>query len=74
MAYACSKLGLSDMAEEYLKEVELGFPMGQEIRSHPEFAALLRKKTEITLDSFEFNWPLKHYKNVLLHILVLELL
>ena len=57
MAYACSKLGLSDMAEEYLKEVELGFPMGQEIRSHPEFAALLRKKTEIILDSFEFNWP-----------------
>ena len=46
------------MAEEYLKEVELGFPMGQEIRSHPEFAALLRKKTEITLDSFEFNWSL----------------
>ena len=58
MAYACSKLGLFDMAKEYLREVELGFPIRQEIRSHPEFAVLLRKKTEIALDSYEFHWPL----------------
>lgn len=53
---ACSKLGLFEEAVEYLMEVELGFPA--EKRSSPEFAAFLRKKTEITLDSFEFNWPL----------------
>ena len=58
VAYACSKLGLSEMAETYLKKAELGFPEGQEIRSHPEFAVLLRKKTEIILDSYEFHWPL----------------
>ena len=56
VAYACSKLGLFEEAVEYLMEVELGFPA--EKRSSPEFAAFLRKKTEITLDSFEFNWPL----------------
>lgn len=55
VAYACSKIGLFDKAKEYLMEVELGFP--KEKIAHPEFAALLRKKTEITLDSFEFNWP-----------------
>lgn len=41
-------------------EVELGFP--QEKMAHPEFAALLRKKTEIILDSFEFKWPLDEKK------------
>ena len=56
VGYACSKLGLFEEAAEFLTEVELGFPA--EKRSSPEFAAFLRKKTEITLDSFEFNWPL----------------
>ena len=56
VAYACSKLGLFDVAKEYLREVELGFPL--EKKTHPEFAAFLRKKTEITLDSFEVSWPL----------------
>lgn len=55
VAHACSKIGLFDKAKEYLREVEFGFP--EEKISHPEFAAFLRKKTEITLDSFEFNWP-----------------
>ncbi|PFX22383.1 uncharacterized protein LOC111334317 [Stylophora pistillata] len=58
VAYACSKLGLFDMAEEYLKEVELGFPTRHESRLHPEFAVFLRKKTEITLDRYEFQWSL----------------
>lgn len=56
VAYACSKIGLFDRAKEYLREVELGFPL--EKITHPEFAVFLRKKTEITLDSFEFSWPL----------------
>lgn len=55
VAYASSKIGLFEKAKEYLREVELGFP--QEKLKHPEYAALLRKKTEVTLDSFEFNWP-----------------
>ena len=58
VAHACSKLGLCDNAEKYFKEAELDFPEGQEIRSHSEFAVLLRKKTEIILDSYEFRWPL----------------
>ena len=44
------------MAKEYLREVELCFPKEKE--THPEFAAFLRKKTEVTLDSFEVSWPL----------------
>ena len=56
VAYACSKMGLFDAAKEYLREVELCFP--KEKVTHPEFAAFLRKKTEITLDSFEsVRWP-----------------
>lgn len=56
VAYACSKIGLLNKAKEYLWEVELGFPL--EKITHPEFAAFLRKKTEINLDSFELSWPL----------------
>ena len=56
LAYSCSKIGLFDMAEQYLREVELCFPKGKKI--HPEFAAFLRKKTEVTLDRFEVSWPL----------------
>lgn len=56
VAYACSKIGLFDVAKEYLREVELCFP--KEKVTHPEFAAFLRKKTEITLDSFQVSWPL----------------
>ena len=56
VAYACSKIGLFDRAKEYLREVELCFPKEKE--THPEFAAFLRKKTEVTLDIFEVSWPL----------------
>ena len=44
------------MAKEYLREVELCFPKEKE--THPEFAAFLRKKTEVILDCFELSWPL----------------
>ena len=44
------------MALEYFKRVEICFPKEKE--THPEFAAFLRKKTEVTLDSFEVSWPL----------------
>ena len=55
VAYACSKIGLFKKAEEFLKEVELGFP--PEKVTQPEFAVFLQKKTEITLDNLEFIWP-----------------
>ena len=55
VAYACSKIGLSNKAKEFLKEVELGFPY--ENMTQPEFAAFLQKKTEITLDNLEIIWP-----------------
>ena len=55
VAYVCSKIGLFDVAKKYLKEVEIYFPKEKE--THPEFAAFLQKKTEITLDSFEVNPP-----------------
>lgn len=61
VAYACSKIGLFGVAKEYLREVELGFPLQN--KTHPEYAAFLRKKTESTLDSFEISWPLD-YLNV----------
>ena len=56
VAYTCSKIGLFDVAKEYLREVQLSFP--KEKVTHPEFAAFLRKETEITLDRFELSWPL----------------
>ena len=53
VAYACSKIGLFDVADQYLKEVEFSFPENK--KAHPEFAAFLRKNTEIALDSFELS-------------------
>ena len=55
VAYACSKIGFFDKAKECVMEGELGFP--DDKKNHPEFAAFLRKKTEIHLDSFEIKWP-----------------
>ena len=55
VAYAYSKIGFFDKAKERLMEVELGFP--DDKKNHPEFAAFLRTKTEIDLDSFEIKWP-----------------
>ena len=60
VAYACSKIGLFDMALEYLRRVEICFPKEKE--THPEFAVFLRKKTEVTLDSLELSWPLDDQK------------
>ena len=56
VAYACSKIGLFDIAEQYFSRVEICFPPKKE--THPEFATFLRKKTEVVLDSLELNWPL----------------
>ena len=53
VAYACSKIGLFDIAMEFLRKVEVCFPKV----THPEFAEVLRKQTEVTLDSFEGSWP-----------------
>ena len=55
IAYACSKLGVFNKAQEYIKEVELGF--SQKNMAHPEYAVFLRTKTEITLDNLQFSWP-----------------
>ena len=55
IAYACSKLGVFNKAQEYIKEVELGF--SQKNMAHPEYAVFLRTKTEITLDNLQFSGP-----------------
>ena len=55
IARACSKLGLFSTAKDNLRIVELGFPKDK--MAHPEYAEILRAKTVITMDNFEFSCP-----------------